>query len=52
VKTAPYLIEPVVLPASIDAPDAGEFLECGELNDALVLETWGNLDRSSGGDAQ
>lgn len=45
--SAPYLIEPLVLPASLDAPDAGEFLEFGELSDALVLETWGNPDRSS-----
>lgn len=32
-ETAPYVIEPLVLPASIDAPDAGEFLEFGELID-------------------
>ena len=44
-NAAPYLIEPLVLPASLDAPDAGEFLEFGELSDALVLETWGNPDR-------
>ena len=45
--TAPYLIEPLVLPAAIDSPDAGEFLEFVELSDALVLETWGDPDRSS-----
>ena len=44
-KTAPYLIEPLVLPAAVDAPDAGDFLEFGELSDALVLEAWGNPDR-------
>ncbi|WP_427129738.1 GNAT family N-acetyltransferase [Pseudarthrobacter sp. S9] len=44
--TAPYLIEPLVLPAALDAPDAGDFLEFGALCDALVLQIWGNLDRS------
>lgn len=43
----PYLIEPLVLPAAVDSPDAGAFREFGELSDALVLETWGNADRSS-----
>jgi GNAT superfamily N-acetyltransferase len=47
VETAPYLIEPLVLPAAIASPDAGEFLEFVGLSDALVLETWGNPDRSS-----
>lgn len=47
VNAAPYAIEPLVLPADIDAPNAGEFLEFGELSDALVLETWGNADRLS-----
>ncbi|MBT2594489.1 GNAT family N-acetyltransferase [Arthrobacter sp. ISL-72] len=45
--TAPYVIEPLVLPVAIDAPDAGEFLEFGALSDALVLETWSNPDRTS-----
>lgn len=42
----PYPIEPLVLPASLEAPDAADFLEYSELSDALVLETWGNLDRA------
>jgi GNAT superfamily N-acetyltransferase len=41
-----YRIEPLVLPASLEAPDAADFLEYSELSDALVLETWGNLDRA------
>lgn len=45
--TAPYLIEPLVLPAGLDSPDAGDFLELGELCDALTLATWGNLDRAT-----
>ncbi|MCU1532458.1 MAG: GCN5-related N-acetyltransferase [Arthrobacter sp.] len=44
--TAPYLIEPLHLPAALDSPDAGEFLEFGALSDAMVLETWDNLDRA------
>ncbi|MET4093148.1 GNAT family N-acetyltransferase [Arthrobacter sp. UYCu712] len=42
--TAPYLIEPLVIPAAADSAD---FLAVGELCDALTLETWGNLDRSA-----
>lgn len=42
----PYPIEPLVLPASLEAPDAADFLEYSDLSDALVLETWGNLDRA------
>ncbi|MCB5274469.1 hypothetical protein BJG92_02002 [Arthrobacter sp. SO5] len=45
--TAPYLIEPLVLPADLDSHDAGNFLAVGELCDALTLEAWGNLDRST-----
>ncbi|WLQ06925.1 GNAT family N-acetyltransferase [Arthrobacter oryzae] len=44
-NAAPYVIEPLVLPATADSPDAREFREFGELSDALVLETWGNADR-------
>lgn len=44
---APCVIEPLVLPSAVDAPDAGDFLEYGALSDALVLETWGNPDRTS-----
>ena len=44
---APYLIEPLHLPETIDAPDAAEFLEFGRLCDALTLETWGSLDRAT-----
>jgi GNAT superfamily N-acetyltransferase len=47
VTTAPYLIEPLALPASLDSPDAGDFLAVGELCEAITLETWGNLDRSA-----
>lgn len=44
---APYLIEPLHLPDTIDAPEAAEFLEFGRLCDALTLETWGSLDRAT-----
>ena len=44
---APYLIEALQLPSTIDAPDAAEFLEFGRLCDALTLETWGSLDRAT-----
>lgn len=40
-------IEPLTLPAAVDAPDAGDFLEYSRLTDALILETWGNLDRAA-----
>lgn len=45
--TAPYRIEPLVLPATVDSPDAADFRAVGELCDAVTLETWGNLDRSA-----
>ncbi|MEC5179996.1 GNAT family N-acetyltransferase [Arthrobacter sp. CG_A4] len=45
--TAPYRIEPLILPAGLDSSDAGDFLEIGKLCDALTLETWGSLDRAS-----
>ena len=45
--TPSYRIEPLFLPASLDAPDATDFLEFSDLSDALVLETWGNLDRAT-----
>ena len=44
---APYRIERLLIPAALDAPDAGNFLEFSTLSDALVLETWGNLDRAT-----
>lgn len=44
--TPTYRIEPLVLPASLDSPDAADFLEFSDLSDAMVLETWGNLDRA------
>lgn len=48
--TPSYLIEQLCLPASLDPtaadPDAAEFLEFMDLCDELVLQTWGNLDRS------
>jgi hypothetical protein len=47
VNTAPCVIEPLVLPSAVGAPDAGDFLQFGALSDALVLETWGNPDRTS-----
>ncbi|MET3934524.1 GNAT family N-acetyltransferase [Arthrobacter sp. OAP107] len=37
-------IEPLVLPSSTDSPEAKDFVEFSELSDALILETWGNLD--------
>lgn len=43
----PYLIEPLVLPSSLEDPDAKDFLEFNALSDARLLETWGNLDRAS-----
>lgn len=45
--TAPYRIERLVLPDALDSADAGNFLDVGELCDALTLQTWGNLDRST-----
>ncbi|MFF2244819.1 GNAT family N-acetyltransferase [Arthrobacter sp. NPDC058130] len=49
--TPPYLIEPLSLPASLDAAgvDAGaaEFQEFMALSDELVLQMWGNLDRAT-----
>ena len=47
-----YRIEPLVLPASLEAAGAADFLEYSELSDALVLETWGNLDRATPRDAR
>jgi GNAT superfamily N-acetyltransferase len=47
VTAAPYRIERLVLPAALDSADAGNFLEVGALCDALTLQTWGNLDRST-----
>lgn len=45
--TPAYRIEPLVLPASLDSPDAADFLEFSDLSDARVLQTWGNLDRAT-----
>lgn len=50
--TTPYLIEPLVLPSSLYVPEAEEFLEFSALSDALVLETWGNLDRATSPEAR
>lgn len=50
--TPTYRIEPLQLPESLDAADAGTFLEFGELCDALVLQTWGNLDRATPAEAR
>jgi GNAT superfamily N-acetyltransferase len=47
VTAATYRIEPLVLPDFIDAPDVGDFLEFSELSDALVMSSWGNLDRAT-----
>jgi len=52
VTTAPYLIEPLALPAALDSPDAGNFLEFSALSDALVLEVWGTLDRATPAEAR
>lgn len=45
--TALYLIEPLNLPAALHAPDNGDFLEFTKLCDAVVLQTWGSLDRGA-----
>lgn len=42
-----YIIEPLVLPADLTAPEAGDFREFCALSDAVVLQTWGNLDRAT-----
>lgn len=42
-----YRIEPLRLPASLESNDAADFLEFSALSDALVMETWGNLDRAT-----
>jgi GNAT superfamily N-acetyltransferase len=34
------------LPSSLDSPDAADFVEFSDLTDAVVLQTWGNLDRA------
>lgn len=39
-----FYIERLVLPSSTELPEAADFLEFNELSDALILETWGNLD--------
>lgn len=44
---APYRIERLLIPAALDSPGAGDFHEYSSLSDALVLETWGNLDRAT-----
>ncbi len=44
---APYLIEPLVLPAAVDSADAGDFQELGRMCDAMTLQVWGNLDRAT-----
>jgi GNAT superfamily N-acetyltransferase len=46
VTTAPYRIAPLVLPATLDSPEAGDFLAAAELCDAVQQDIWGNLDRS------
>ncbi|WP_395398365.1 GNAT family N-acetyltransferase [Arthrobacter sp. UC242_113] len=45
--TPSYRIEPLFLPASLDASDATDFLEFSDLSDAVALELWGNLDRAA-----
>ncbi|APX03086.1 GNAT family N-acetyltransferase [Arthrobacter sp. QXT-31] len=45
--TPSYRIEPLFLPASLDAAEAADFLEFSDLSDALALELWGNLDRAT-----
>lgn len=42
-----YRIEALHLPAALDAPDAADFLEFCRFCDALALETWGSLDRTT-----
>lgn len=42
-----FSIERLVLPESLESPDAGDFLAVCELSDALVLRLRGNLDLAS-----
>lgn len=42
--TPSFRIESLVLPSTIDSPEAVDFLEFSDLSDALILEMWGNLD--------
>ena len=50
--TPSYRIEPLFLPASLDAPDATDFLEFSDLSDAVVLETLGQPGPGSAAEGQ
>ncbi|MGG5170943.1 GNAT family N-acetyltransferase [Pseudarthrobacter sp. J1738] len=41
------VIEELKLPETVGSTDAGAFLEFSALTDALVIETWGSLDRAT-----
>lgn len=45
-------MERLLLPDAFDSPDAGDFVEFSKLSDALVRETWGNLDRATPAEAR
>ncbi|UKA57831.1 GNAT family N-acetyltransferase [Arthrobacter sp. FW306-2-2C-D06B] len=47
-----FSIHELHLPESLDGPDAMEFGELSSVMDAMVLETWGNLDRASSAQAR
>ncbi|MGM7777556.1 GNAT family N-acetyltransferase [Arthrobacter sp. KNU-44] len=47
-----FSIHELHLPESLDGPDAKEFRELSSVMDAMVLETWGNLDRASSAQAR
>ncbi|MDR7084369.1 GNAT superfamily N-acetyltransferase [Arthrobacter ginsengisoli] len=49
---ATYRIERLVVPDALDSPAAADFLEFGELCDAMSLAAWGNLDRATPADAR
>ncbi len=49
---ATFLIEPLRLPDTLDAPDGVEFLEFVRLCDALTRETWGSTDRATAAPAR
>ncbi|MGO4856066.1 GNAT family N-acetyltransferase [Arthrobacter sp. 2MCAF14] len=47
-----FSIHELHLPESLDGPDAKEFRELSSVMDAMVLETWGKLDRASSAQAR
>ncbi|MCZ9883406.1 GNAT family N-acetyltransferase [Arthrobacter sp. B2a2-09] len=47
-----FSIHELHLPESTDGPDGKDFRELSSVMDAMVLETWGNLDRASSAQAR